>query len=238
MFDIGVSLWQTQRRETARRSLLVAAGTGKSSAARHLRRAERDVASRSGAGVRRLSTVGQRVGSLSRSAQAALHALDSRSRAESHRAALWGAPLGLDSGAVPGPVAVRRWLRREYPAIRALARREQAEIQRFRCNMISVLTNRGKLAFMVFKGRFTARVFILFLRRLGWQRRRKVFVIVDRHPVHASRDVAHCVKRQKRWLRLFFLPGYSPELNPDEMLNQGLKVKRYFRAPHVRYAAA
>lgn len=152
------------------------------------------------------------------------------------------------------PEAVRRWLRREYPAIRALARRERAEIhwgdetgmrsdhqagtsygrrgrtpvipgtgQRFRCNMLSTITNRGKLAFLVFRERFTAGIFIRFLQRLVRQRRRKVFVIVDRHPVHLSEDVTRWVRRRRRRIRLFFLPGYSPQLNPDELLNQDVK---------------
>lgn len=153
------------------------------------------------------------------------------------------------------PAAVRRWLRRVYPAIRALARRERAEIhwgdetgmrsdhqagrsygrrgrtpvipgtgKRFRCNMLSTITNRGKLAFMVFRGRFTARVFIGFLHRLVRQRHRKVFVIVDRHPVHIAQAVARWVRRRPRWIRLYFLPGYSPQLNPDEFLNQDVKT--------------
>ena len=153
------------------------------------------------------------------------------------------------------PAAVRRWLRRVYPAIRALAHREQATIfwgdetgmrsdhqagrsygrrghtpiipgtgKRFRCNMISALTNRGRLSFMVFRGRFTAAVFIGFLHRLMRQRRRKVFVIVDRHPVHLAVAVVRWVQRRKQRLRLFFLPGYSPQLNPDELLNQDVKT--------------
>jgi transposase len=198
------------------------------------------------------------------------------------------------------PAAVRRWLRRKYPAIRALAHRERAEIhwgdetgmrsdhqagtsygrrgctpvipgtgQRFRCNLISTITNRGKLTFRVFRGRFTAAVFLDFLRRLIRQRRRKVFVIVDRHPVHISAQVARWLCRRRGCLRLYFLPGYSPQLNPDEFLNQDVKtnavgrqrphtqqqlvgnirrylwstqrrpqkVKSYFHAPPVRYAA-
>ena len=153
------------------------------------------------------------------------------------------------------PAAVRRWLRRVYPAIRALAHRERATIfwgdetgmrsdhqagrsyglrghtpvipgtgKRFRCNMISALTNRGKLAFMVFTGRFTAPVFIGFLGRLGRQHHRKVVLILDRHPVHIARAVAQWVERRQHRLRLCFLPGYSPQLNPDELLNQDVKT--------------
>jgi len=153
------------------------------------------------------------------------------------------------------PQAVRRWLKKEYPAIRALARRERAAIfwgdetgmrsdhqvgrswgrrgrtpvipgtgRRFRCNMISALTNRGKLAFMVFEGSFTKAVLRNFLRRLLRHAGRKVFLIIDAHPVHVSDAIKRWVERQRQQLRLFCLPGYSPELNPDEYLNQDVKA--------------
>ncbi len=95
--------------------------------------------------------------------------------------------------------------------------------QRFGCNMISTITNRGRLSFMVFKERFTSDVMIEFLRRLVRQSRRKVFLIVDRHPVHRSGKVAGWIEKHKRHIRLFFLPGYCPDLNPDELLNQDVK---------------
>ncbi len=153
------------------------------------------------------------------------------------------------------PQAVRRWLTKQYPAIRALARREKATIfwgdetgmrsdhqagrswsrrgqtpvipgtgKRFRCNMISAITNRGKLAFMVFKGSFVTRVFLGFLRRLIRHTGRKVFLIVDEHPVHLAEAIERWGGRHHRQIRLFFLPGYSPELNPDEYLNQDAKT--------------
>lgn len=153
------------------------------------------------------------------------------------------------------PVAVKRWLKEEFPAIRATAKREKAEIhwgdqmglrsdhqtgtsygrrgqtpvvpatgQRFGCNMMSTLTNRGVLTFMVFRRRFTASVCIQFLRRLIRQRRRKVFLILDRHPVHRSAPVQRWIAQHAAQLRLYFLPGYSPELNPDEYLNHDVKA--------------
>jgi len=120
-------------------------------------------------------------------------------------------------------------LRSDHQAGTSYGRRGRTPIipgtgKRFRCNMISAITNRGKLAFMVFEARFTAPVFIGFLRRLRRQRRRPLFVIADRHPVHIARAVERWVQRQRRWLHLFFLPGYSPELNPDELLNQDVKT--------------
>ena len=95
--------------------------------------------------------------------------------------------------------------------------------QRFRCNMISTVTNTGTLAFMVFKQRFTADVMIEFLRRLVRHAKRKVYLIVDRHPVHRSRKVTRWLDRHAGTIERFYLPGYSPELNPDELLNQDVK---------------
>lgn len=95
--------------------------------------------------------------------------------------------------------------------------------QRFGCNMISAITNQGHLNFMVFKGRFNTEVFLDFVRRLVRQSRRKVFLIIDNHPVHHSGRVTNWMQRKIDQICLFFLPGYSPELNPDEMLNQDVK---------------
>src|SRR5271156_1843969 len=156
------------------------------------------------------------------------------------------------------PVAVRKWLAEEYPAIRAEARQFKAQIhwldemglrsdhqagrsygrrgqtpvvlgtgQRFRCNMISSITNRGRLAFMIFRQRFTARVFLNFLGRLlrlTRKTRKKVFLVVDGHPVHKARSVTRWLDEHREQIRVFFLPSYSPELNPDELLNQDVKT--------------
>lgn len=153
------------------------------------------------------------------------------------------------------PELVRRWLEVEYPAIRAQAQREGAQIQwgdemgfrsdhqagrsygrrgqtpvipgtgeRFRGNMISTITNRGQLYFMVFTGRFNGKVCIAFLRRLLRQVPQKIFLILDRHPVHKAAEVEHWLAARADRLRLFWLPAYSPELNPDELLNQDVKT--------------
>ncbi len=96
--------------------------------------------------------------------------------------------------------------------------------RRFGCNMISAITNRGSLAFMVFKRRFANPVFLQFLSRLCKHSKRKAFLIVDGHPVHRSRVVRRWLEEHEDRLQVFFLPGYSPQLNPDEMLNQDVKA--------------
>ncbi len=155
------------------------------------------------------------------------------------------------------PKAVERWLKVEYPAIAARAKRENALIhwgdemglrsdhqtgtsyapigrtpaipgtgRRFGCSMISTITNRGQLSFMVFTQRFTAAMFIVFLARLLRQKHlkgRKCFLIVDGHPVHWSAKVRHWVAARADRIELFKLPGYSPDLNPDECLNNDVK---------------
>ena len=96
--------------------------------------------------------------------------------------------------------------------------------KRFGCNMLSAITNQGDLRFMVFEKRFTAPIFLDFLERLVKSAPgRKVFLIVDRHSVHRSKAVAVWLEKNAGKLSLFLLPPYSPELNPDELLNQDLK---------------
>lgn len=120
-------------------------------------------------------------------------------------------------------------IRSDHQAGRSYGRKGRTPVipgtgQRFHCNMISTVTNRGRLSFMVFKRRFTSPVMIAFLRRLVKQSDRKVFLIVDGHPVHRSAKVKAWIDKHHRRIALFFLPGYSPELNPDEYLNQDVKT--------------
>ncbi len=126
----------------------------------------------------------------------------------------WGDEMGLRSDHVSGtsyaPVG-------QTPVIRATG-------QRFGCNMISAITNKGALAFMVFTGRFVASGFVAFMRRLLKQTTGQVYLIVDGHPVHKSRRAKAFVARNAKRLRLILLPGYCPELNPDELLNQDVKT--------------
>lgn len=137
-----------------------------------------------------------------------------RKRAKRERGAIyWGDEMGLRSDHATGRSYGRRG---QTPVIPGTGKR-------FGCNMISAITNRGQLNFMVFKQRFREDVFLEFLKRLVRQTQQKVFLIVDGHPVHRSRKVAAWLQKSSQRIELFFLPSYSPELNPDEMLNQDVK---------------
>ena len=97
--------------------------------------------------------------------------------------------------------------------------------KRFRVNMISAISNQGLLRFRLFTGSFTGAVFIDFLRRLLRDcQGRKVHLIVDGHPVHRAKLVSAWVGRHAERIELHFLPGYSPELNPVELLNHDVKA--------------
>ena len=119
--------------------------------------------------------------------------------------------------------------RSDHQTGRSYGRRGQTPVipgtgQRFRANLMSSITNRGHLCFLVFAGSFNAEIFIRFCRRLLRQRRRRVFLIVDGHPVHRSGAARDWLHAHRERIRLFFLPGYSPELNPDEYLNNDVKT--------------
>jgi transposase len=140
----------------------------------------------------------------------ALRVQAKREKAEIH----WGDEMGLRS---------------DYQTGRSYSRRGQTPVipgtgKRFSCNVISSITNRGRLAFLVFRGKFTADVLIKFLRRLIRNSTRKIFLILDGHPVHRSAKAQRWIERHAQELRVFLLPAYSPELNPDELLNHDVKA--------------
>ena len=93
----------------------------------------------------------------------------------------------------------------------------------FRINMISAITNQGKLRFMFYNGAMTAGRLIEFMRRLIKGAGRKIFLILDNLRSHHSKIVKEWLDEHKSEIELFFLPTYSPEYNPDEYLNGNLK---------------
>jgi DDE superfamily endonuclease len=90
-------------------------------------------------------------------------------------------------------------------------------------SMISSLTNRGTLRFMVYDGALTATTFLVFLRRLVQGAGRKLFVIADNLRVHRARRATAWVKANAERIELFDLPPYASEHNPDEFLNNDVK---------------
>lgn len=93
-------------------------------------------------------------------------------------------------------------------------------------NMISAVTAKGAMHFTTFIGKMNAEVFISYCRSILHDDGGIVFLILDGHPVHRSRAVKEFAASTKGKLRLFFLPPYSPELNPDEWVWKNVKHDR------------
>ena len=94
---------------------------------------------------------------------------------------------------------------------------------RFRCNMIAAISNHGSMKWKVFEDSFTADVFLDFLRRLIYKSDKKIFLVLDNLRVHHSKKAAKWVQKNQDKIEFFFLPPYSPELNPQELVNQEIK---------------
>ena len=160
------------------------------------------------------------------------------------------------------PAAVRRWLRREYPAIIAQARQVRGIVfwgdetglrsddvrgrsyaprgrtplvrvchKRAGLSLVSAVTNRGELRWMIVDGAVNAPTLIRFLGRLVRDARRKVFLILDRLKVHRARLTRDWLAAHRSEIEVHYLPPYSPELNPDEGVNADLKQAVTRKAP-------
>jgi transposase len=163
---------------------------------------------------------------------------------------------------------VQQWLKKEFPKIKALAQRENAEIYfgdaahmrsdhhsgrtwgkkgetpivastgaRYRMSLISAVTSRGHMRFMIKeKGGVNADVFIEFLKRLMVGAATKIFLIVDRGPAHIAKKTKAFVANLGGALQLFYLPPYSPDRNPDELVWKHLKADTVGRTSITGFA--
>lgn len=96
--------------------------------------------------------------------------------------------------------------------------------QRFSINMISAISNQGHLQFMIIDGRFNSEVFQTFLQQMIKYSRRKIFYVTDGHPAHKTNKLKEWLAENSNRIEVFFLPPYSPELNPQEYVNQDVKT--------------
>jgi transposase len=132
-----------------------------------------------------------------------------KEKAEIH----WGDETGLCNDSYHGRSYAPRG---QTPAIKLHPRCK-------RVNLISSVTNQGKVRFMVYKNKMNSQTMIKFMERLIKGADKKIFLIVDNLKVHHSYIVKDWLKEHENEIELFFLPSYSPELNPDEYLNCDLK---------------
>lgn len=102
---------------------------------------------------------------------------------------------------------------------------------RQKLSMIATVTNQGKARWMIIDEAFNSDKLIEFLEALIKDADKKVFLILDNLRVHHSKPVKKWAEEHKDKIELFYLPSYSPELNPEERLNADLKHAIYTKVP-------
>lgn len=99
----------------------------------------------------------------------------------------------------------------------------EVESVKMKINMLSAVTNRGKLRFLLHEDSINAEKLIDFMKRLVKDSGQKVFFILDNLRVHHAKIVTEWLEKHKNEIEVFYLPPYAPEYNPDEYLNSDLK---------------
>ncbi len=90
--------------------------------------------------------------------------------------------------------------------------------------MISAISKEGSARFMIYEDSMTQQRLIAFMRRLLSNPSHKLFLILDNLKVHHGKMVTAWLEKHRDKIEVFYLPPYSPELNPDEYLNHALKL--------------
>src|SRR6478735_2262648 len=143
-----------------------------------------------------------------------------RAQAEAEGATIWfadeaGIRSDYHAGTTWSPVG-------QTPVVKATGARHSL-------NMISAVTAQGLLRFATYTGSFTGARFIEFCRKLMADAEGPVYLVVDGHPTHRSKLVKEFVASTDGALKLFVLPAYSPQLNPDEWVWKNVKHDRVGR---------
>ena len=159
------------------------------------------------------------------------------------------------------PIAIERWKTQEFPKLRARAKRVGAKIffldeagvrsdqilgrtwglrgktpevptsgRRQSVSAISAVNARGEFWYEIYSERLNATRLVELLRHF-MRRRSRVFLVLDGHPAHVAHIVSEYVQSLRGALELHFLPGYAPELNPDEFVWNHLKKQGVSKKP-------
>ena len=130
-----------------------------------------------------------------------------------HGVVVWGDETGVRADDVRGRSYAPRG---RTPVVRVCQ-------TRIKLSLITAVTNKGKLRWMIVDGAVDGPTFIRFLERLIRDTQGKVFLIVDRLKAHRARQVRDWLEAHRSEIEVHYLPSYSPELNPDEGVNADLK---------------
>lgn len=133
-----------------------------------------------------------------------------------------------EAGVRSDQVLGRTWgLRGRTPEVPTSGKRQSV-------NAISAVNARGEFWFEIYTERLNATRFIELLAHFMRRRKAPVLLILDGHPAHTAKSVARYVQSLKGRLELHFLPGYAPELNPDEFVWNHLKRQGVSKKPLLK----
>jgi len=122
-----------------------------------------------------------------------------------------------ESGFRADAVRGRTWgVKGETPVVAVPGKRQSI-------SAASAVNSKGGFWFATYKGGMSADLFVAMLQLIMRHRRRPLFLILDSLPAHKAKVVLDYVEATKGKLKLFFLPGYAPELNPDELVWSHMK---------------
>jgi len=130
-----------------------------------------------------------------------------------------------EAGVRSDQVLGRTWgLRGHTPEVPTSGRRQSV-------SAISAVNARGEFWYEIYTERLNATGFIALLTRFMRRRTSRVYLVLDGHPAHRAKVVAQYVQQLQGRLELHFLPGYAPELNPDEFVWNHLKRQGVSQKP-------
>jgi len=133
-----------------------------------------------------------------------------------------------EAGVRSDQVLGRTWgLRGQTPEVPTSGKRQSV-------SAISTINALGEFWFEIYTERLNATRFIDLLTRFMRRRKAPVFVVLDSHPAHIAKSVARYVQSLKGRLEFHFLPGYAPELNPDEFVWNHLKRQGVSKKPLLK----
>ena len=137
--------------------------------------------------------------------------------------AAWAKRLGAEiyfwdeSGFRADAVQGRTWgVRGQTPIVAVPGKRQSV-------SAASAVNAKGAFWFATYKGGMSADLFVAMLKQIMRRRRKPLFLVIDSLPAHKAKLVRDYVEATDGKLQLYFLPGYAPELNPDELVWSHMK---------------
>ena len=138
-----------------------------------------------------------------------------------------GADIGFEDEAGVGVMtrSGRTWGEVDYPPVVPVV------TQRGGYHVLSIITATGESHYAVEEQSIDGERYVEFLQKVLRERTRPLIVIADNASYHRSAEVRQFVLEHRKQIRMFFLPTYSPELNPDEQVWNEIKHRKLEKQP-------